>query len=85
MAKVNKRGISKIENVLSVAEIVALDTNEGWITSTAKAYVAEINRQFSASKAPKAMSSDMEVTEADPVQKYQPRTPDSTDSSNISR
>ena len=31
VAKVNKRGISKIENVQSVAEIFALDTNEGWI------------------------------------------------------
>ena len=51
----------------------------------AKVYVAEINGEFSASKAPNTMSSDMEVMEADPLQKIQVRTPDSTDSSNITR
>jgi len=81
VARVDKSGISKIENVQVVAEIFALDMNEGWITSTAKAYVAKINRKFSASKTRNAMSSDMKVMEADPLQKNQVRTPDSTDSS----
>ena len=84
MAKVNKSGISKIENIQPVAEIFALDTKEARITDTAKAYVAEINRKLSVSKAPNAVSSDMDIMEADPFQKNQVRTPDSTDSSNIS-
>ena len=80
MARVNKGGISKIENIQSVAEIFAVDTKEAWITDTVKAYVAELNRQLSAIKAPNKTSSDMDVMEADPVQKNQVRTPDSTNS-----
>ena len=43
----------------SVAAIFTLDTKEAWIMDTAKDYVAEVNRKFSASKALNTISSDM--------------------------